>query len=667
MAVATSGATAFGSAEEEIRVSRPLVVRPALPRLLREGDEAFAGVVVHNDTDATRWVEVGATVDGPIEVKGSPFGLDVPARSSVEVPFHLKALEAGSAKFTFRADSEDDHDAVEVPLEVGRDVLVETTATAGLADGAWTEQIARPDDARPGFGGLRIDVATTALVGTTDGLSYLLDYPYGCVEQRTARGLGALAILSVYDRSGTTLPKDVLERRVRETIEILPWFRVGWPGGFAYWQGGAEPSVMGTVYVVEFLARAKAAGFEIPQRQLDAGVQFLREVEQSPDQWFRYWGEDERTAAEAHVAFALGLAGQSDAGLVSRVWERRSRLPVFALARLQEGIALSTGPDARTEEIGRIVLSRTTIDASSASVKETESGRWARLWASDDLATAAALEAAVASGGSPVAPKYALHLASSRKTGHWHDTRATATALFALARYAEKYEAHADAVKVAVSLAGEELLSESLPVPGSAFRELPMKDVANGPLVVTSEDPVYWFVRLQYAPQVPKARDEGLGVQRHLEILEGGGPDGQVVAGATVRVTLTVMTPTARHFVAVRDPLPAGFEPVDTSLATTSRRATVETYEEPDYEDELEDVMAEIPEFGGSQAFDHTEIDDGEVRLFATYLPPGVHTFRYLARATSPGTYQHPPMRAEEMYEPEVFGQTKGGVMVIGE
>src|SRR5690606_10808721 len=123
---------------------------------------------------------------------------------------HLKALEAGRATFTFRADSGDDHDAVEIGLDVGRDVLIETTATAGLADGEWTEQIARPDGARPGFGGLRVDVATTALVGTTDGLSYLLDYPYGCVEQRTARGLGALAVLSVYAKSGPTPPQAVL-------------------------------------------------------------------------------------------------------------------------------------------------------------------------------------------------------------------------------------------------------------------------------------------------------------------------------------------------------------------------------------------------------------------------------------------------------------------------
>ncbi|MCA9494833.1 MAG: Ig-like domain-containing protein, partial [Myxococcales bacterium] len=183
MAVADQGAVSFGSGEQEIRVTRPLVVRPALPRLMREGDQAFAGVVVHNDTDDVRWVEVSAAVKGPVEVTGTPFGLDIPPRTSVEVPFHLKALEAGRATFTFRADSNDDHDGVEVPLEVGRDVVIETTATAGLVDGKWTEQIARPDGARPGFGGLSVDLASTALVGTTDGLSYLLDYPYGCIEQ----------------------------------------------------------------------------------------------------------------------------------------------------------------------------------------------------------------------------------------------------------------------------------------------------------------------------------------------------------------------------------------------------------------------------------------------------------------------------------------------------
>jgi uncharacterized protein YfaS (alpha-2-macroglobulin family) len=42
-----------------------------------------------------------------------------------------------------------------------------------------------------------------------------------------------------------------------------------------------------------------------------------------------------------------------------------------------------------------------------------------------------------------------------------------------------------------------------------------------------------------------------------------------------------------------------------------------------------------------------------------------VHTFTYLARVTSFGTFAMPSTRAEGMYEPEVFGQTSSQVITI--
>jgi uncharacterized protein YfaS (alpha-2-macroglobulin family) len=72
-----------------------------------------------------------------------------------------------------------------------------------------------------------------------------------------------------------------------------------------------------------------------------------------------------------------------------------------------------------------------------------------------------------------------------------------------------------------------------------------------------------------------------------------------------------------------------------------------------------------LPEYGGSWVFDHSEIDDDEVRLYADYMPPGIHIYRYVARATTPGTYDHPAATAEEMYEPENFGRTAAGRFTV--
>jgi len=63
--------------------------------------------------------------------------------------------------------------------------------------------------------------------------------------------------------------------------------------------------------------------------------------------------------------------------------------------------------------------------------------------------------------------------------------------------------------------------------------------------------------------------------------------------------------------------------------------------------------------------FDHVERHDDRVELFATRLATGRHTFSYVVRATTSGTYRTAPAHAEEMYEPEVFGRTATAMIEV--
>jgi uncharacterized protein YfaS (alpha-2-macroglobulin family) len=51
--------------------------------------------------------------------------------------------------------------------------------------------------------------------------------------------------------------------------------------------------------------------------------------------------------------------------------------------------------------------------------------------------------------------------------------------------------------------------------------------------------------------------------------------------------------------------------------------------------------------------------------LFATYLPRGTYEYTYLIRASLAGEYRVIPTHAYEMYFPEVFGRSDGGVFTI--
>ncbi len=171
--------------------------------------------------------------------------------------------------------------------------------------------------------------------------------------------------------------------------------------------------------------------------------------------------------------------------------------------------------------------------------------------------------------------------------------------------------------------------------------------------------------------------ENGLFVQRWFEPFAGGGQATKFYAGDLVRVRVRVATNQERQWAAFEVPLPAGLEPVDTSLATTAKlpRSADEEGRGVGYdaegEGEGEGGSADENErlspwaYGFWSPFNHTEMRDSKVVLFADHLPPGVHTNSFVARATTPGTYVLQPARGELMYEPEVWGRSEGGTFEV--
>ncbi|MCA9555946.1 MAG: hypothetical protein KC933_38330, partial [Myxococcales bacterium] len=135
------------------------------------------------------------------------------------------------------------------------------------------------------------------------------------------------------------------------------------------------------------------------------------------------------------------------------------------------------------------------------------------------------------------------------------------------------------------------------------------------------------------------------------------GDDGvwHVKAGSRVKVTLQMVAPSRRYHVALVDPLPAGFEPLNPALA-------VSTTPPPD------PAAPERAPYGWwwyRPWYEHENLRDDRVEAFSTLLWEGVHEYTYYARATTPGTFVASPTKAEEMYAPEVFGRSGTDRVVV--
>jgi uncharacterized protein YfaS (alpha-2-macroglobulin family) len=172
---------------------------------------------------------------------------------------------------------------------------------------------------------------------------------------------------------------------------------------------------------------------------------------------------------------------------------------------------------------------------------------------------------------------------------------------------------------------------------------------------------LYYTARLQFVPSTPSPpSDQGIHVERQYARIGETGDDPAATtfaAGDLIRVTLTFTLPKERLYVAVTDPLAAGFEAVDSWFRTTAADLAKDASSQP-----TDGSFAAWWRRGG---FDYVEKYDDRVALFATRLSEGRHEFSYIVRATTTGTFSAQGTWAEEMYAPEVNGRSAPLTVII--
>jgi hypothetical protein len=263
----------------------------------------------------------------------------------------------------------------------------------------------------------------------------------------------------------------------------------------------------------------------------------------------------------------------------------------------------------------------------------------------------------------PLAARLAAGLLADRRGGAWRTTHETAWALLALDAFRAARKAPPARFDARVFL-GQALLGEAsfqAPLaPPSLTLTVPtarLRATAGAPLTfaVAGTGQLSYEARLTYAraelPQAPI--DAGFFAQRSLRALAGAGevpsataparPDRALIAGDLVLGEIEIVTAAPRDFVVIDDPLPGGLEAVDLDLGLGGawlRRIDPGRYT-------------------------RREFGDARVVYFLDHVPAGVTRLRYLARATGIGRFVRPPLRVEEMYAPEVFGQTAAEVVTV--
>ncbi len=670
MAVAVAGSDRFGKAESAITARLPLMVRPSPPRFLNYGDSFELPIVLQNQTDEPMVVDLAARTSNLDLSKGAGRRVEVRANEAVEVRLPAIAVKPGTARFQVAAASGKWSDAATLALPVWTPATTEAFATYGQVDaGAVAQPIKPPTDAIKEFGGLELSTTSTAVAELTDAVLYLVRYPYECSEQLASRMLTIAAlkdVLAAFQVEGMPEPAALITF-VDADIERLA--RLQNPdGGFSFWRRGDRSWPYLTIHVAHALERARSKGFKVPPAVLDRAQDYLKSIES------RFDTEYTKEIRRPIIAYALYVRARLGIRDTMRARLLLAEVPLadHSLETLGWLLpVLGDGPERKTilAHLGNQV--RETAGAAHFTTRYSDGAHL--LLHSDRRTDGVLLEALIdADRNSDLIPKLVRGLLAQRTAGHWNNTQENAFILLALDRYFGVFEA-----------ATPDFVARAWLGPNAAGQhrfkgrtteqhriDIPMATlVKQGPadLVLAKDGPgrLYYRLGMRYAPTDLKLApaDFGFVVERKYEAIDDPkdvrrGPEGDwhIRAGSRVRITLTMVAQDRRYHVALVDPLPAGLEAVNPALATSAQT-------DPDTTNQPGPMKHGWWWWG--PWYSHQNLRDERVEAFTTLLWEGVHSYSYIARATTPGTFIVPPAKAEEMYAPETFGRSGTDRVII--
>ncbi|WP_022836503.1 Ig-like domain-containing alpha-2-macroglobulin family protein [Salisaeta longa] len=672
MATALTSEQQFGAAHTDVTVTQPLVQQPALPRFARRGDTFSAGVLVSNRTGQAGAVTVRAAAEGLTLRSASEQTIRLPAGATEEVRFTWHAPRADTARLQFRAALGGARDAFATTLPILRPSTKQVSATVAATQDRAQQTLRLPPNRLPELGTFSVRLSSTALVGLDGALPYLFDYPYGCIEQRTSRIRPLLLGRALLDAFDLQVLGGTREQQVRDWFNRLPNYWVG--DGFSLWDSGTRAHPYVSAYVVLALAEAQAAGYAVPQPLTQQAVAALRATVRNRSDRPEPYSDAVWTDTRAFMLYALARHGVVLESEVAALASDPPSSPEAVSHLLRTVVHANTAALNRYRDaLTRALRAQLRVEATEAYLRVPDTGAYGWIFGSSVRATAHGLTALIEAGPTDafrsLAQRMVRYLINQRQNGHWASTQDNAAVVDALRAYVEAYEAAAPDFAATVQLAGRTILEEAFRqrTLRVASRTVPAADLPTGrtlPLTVTADGTgtAYYAAQLITYTDAPQpARAQGLRLERTIQRLNDrgdavGAPQStgrdtlRLAAGQLVRVTLRLYSPADRNYVVVDDALPAGLEPVNAAFETSDQQALGRA-----------DVGAS--RWWGS--FNHTELRDTRVLLFADFLQQGAHTYTYLARATTPGTFIHPPATAEEMYQPAIRGQTATGAVIV--
>ena len=689
-AVAVTPSDHLGLGDYKFLSTKLTEIQPVMPNQVTQGDHFTAGFNVLNRANKARTVTVTLNATGVVEggkqsltqsVHLEPF-----QRHTVWMP--LRTNGVGPVNLTATAADSMDRDGLAYTVPAHARVSMDVAASYGttLTDSV-TESVDFPKDMLPNTGSLSVVLSPTVIGNLEGAIGYIRDYKYDCWEQRLTRALIASDFVQLHDYfspdvkwpDAGTVPQSVLDDAASYQAPN---------GGMAFWVAQDErvSPYLSAATALAFNQLSKA-GYKVPQdveKRLHAYLERMLREKALPT----FYSEGMVSSVRAVALEALSEHKQVTLADLRRYSGQVQGMDLFGMSAYLRATLKVQGAESLSAQTAQSILAHADQSGGKFQFTEHWDDGYQQLLATEGRSQCAILQAFLEYEQTPAGArlvgdvpfKLVRQITQSRGSrDYWQNTQENLYCLSALVDYAHDYEKDTPQLSVHAALGGQAIGDAKF----TAFRDPPATLVRpNGSADAGNKAElhierqgtgrIYYATRLGYSlkDSVAKATNAGIEVVREYSVQRDGKwqvltSPMEIKRGELVRVDLFVDVPGARNFVVVDDPVPGGLEPVNRELATAS---TVDA-DKGEFEaagGSFWFKYGDWSEYGVALwDFYHRELRHDSARFYADYLPAGHYHLSYAAQAIASGEFSSSAAKAEEMYDPDVYGKSLPGQLIV--
>ena len=679
--------------EDEFSVKNPINVQQVMPRRLRVRDTAEMGVILTNLDGVPHKMDISllftepdsVTEDGVAVKAGYAFvdgenihSVTVGAGSTIAVYFDAAAEEAGTVNAVFTASCPGVlNEKIVCPLIIEKPYIYETFSTTGVvADDEENaeEAVIIPLFAEDGKGSIAITLDATRLGTLGSAVNYVFSYPYGCLEQQSAKVLPLVLFDDYIDVFGMEM-----DDKISDVKGCVKSFFKSWSdcqlanGSFGYWPDSSKGNAFVSARIAHIVQLATERGYTNAEIYINRSA-LIKALKMflNNSLYDNYFISDYE---RAYISYVLAISGDrsvKETDLYALI--KDSQTPISQL--VYGGLAsykLFGKNSALVNECYERSRAFIRPGTQGADLTYPEDDDWFEPYAGthdEQLALLIKFYSLMDSSDKMIS-RLIFTLLNNQKSGYWSNTATTASVLDAFYTVIKTTNLDNTEITAATGLGSTQLATTKFL--GAAakpyrieyeFSDPLFKGLKSGitlPLTFSRSGTgaLYYTASLSYALPYESltARDEGISISYIIyddttgEEIKPSSSSSSVIelqSGRIYRAKLTVSSPRDRTFIALRAPVPSGTEILDATFITTAMGK-----EEPD--DEEYDW----------HYYNRSVIYDNEIQYFWDSFSKGHTSTTFKFRAVRKGVYPTPPVTAECMYEPEVLGRTEGLLYTI--